>query len=311
MDKSSLFSYTKKHHVDNSINDSNLFYMGFELELVESPDGVSTNELEGLVALATDANLLAKYDGSVDAELVSRPLLINELKEKVKETLFLISESSTNWVSWDQSSEYSSGGRCGFHIHVNKRPIKNIKAIYRFVNRYEDFFKFFSGRKNLYYCRLDPDYMANNYNKRHNYRYSAINNLNTYTLEFRLWRGSLNFQRLSFYIDLTYTLCRYSHLLNRLSLSDILFLANNTFMFTFLDDDKAIWPSYDTSKEIKAMQRLCKMKKNKIGMRFLNYYHKLGNKHLERWRTRYERQQQQQQEETTEQQQDNDQVACF
>ena len=308
MDKSCLNSYTKKHHIESSINDSNLFYMGFELELVESPDGVSTNELEELVSLATDSNLLAKYDGSVDAELVSRPLLRDDLKEKIKETLAIVSKSSANWVSWDQSSEYSAGGRCGFHLHVNKRPIKNIKALYRFINRYEDFFKVFSGRKNLYYCRVDPYYMANNYNKRHNYRYSAINNLNAYTVEFRLWRGSLNFQRLCFYVDLTYTLCKYSHVLNRMTLEDVLFLTNNNFVFNFLDDDHAIWPSYDTSKEIKAMQRLCRMKHNKIGMRFLNYYHKLDNKHLERWRARYERQQE---EETTQQQQDNNQVACF
>ena len=308
MDKSCLHSYTKKHHIESSINDSNLFYMGFELELVESPDGVSTNELEELVSLATDSNLLAKYDGSVDAELVSRPLLRDDLKEKIKETLAIVSKSSANWVSWDQSSEYSAGGRCGFHLHVNKRPIKNIKAIYRFINRYEDFFKVFSGRKNLYYCHLDPYYMANNYNKRHNYRYSAINNLNAYTVEFRLWRGSLNFQRLCFYVDLTYTLCKYSHVLNKMTLEDVLFLTNNNFVFNFLDDDHAIWPSYDTSKEIKAMQRLCRMKHNKIGMRFLNYYHKLDNKHLERWRARYERQQE---EETTQQQPDNNQVACF
>lgn len=308
MDKSCLNSYTKKHHIESSINDSNLFYIGFELELVESPDGVSTNELEELVSLATDSNLLAKYDGSVDAELVSRPLLRDDLKEKIKETLAIVSKSSANWVSWDQSSEYSAGGRCGFHLHVNKRPIKNIKAIYRFINRYEDFFKVFSGRKNLYYCRVDPYYMANNYNKRHNYRYSAINNLNAYTVEFRLWRGSLNFQRLCFYVDLTYTLCKYSHVLNRMTLEDVLFLTNNNFVFNFLDDDHAIWPSYDTSKEIKAMQRLCRMKHNKIGMRFLNYYHKLDNKHLERWRARYERQQE---EETTQQQPDNNQVACF
>ena len=308
MDKSCLNSYTKKHHIESSINDSNLFYMGFELELVESPDGVSTNELEELVSLATDSNLLAKYDGSVDAELVSRPLLRDDLKEKIKETLAIVSKSSANWVSWDQSSEYSAGGRCGFHLHVNKRPIKNIKALYRFINRYEDFFKVFSGRKNLYYCRVDPYYMANNYNKRHNYRYSAINNLNAYTVEFRLWRGSLNFQRLCFYVDLTYTLCKYSHVLNRMTLEDVLFLTNNNFVFNFLDDDHAIWPSYDTSKEIKAMQRLCRMKHNKIGMRFLNYYHKLDNKHLERWRARYERQQE---EETTQQQPDNNQVACF
>ena len=308
MDKSCLNSYTKKHHIESSINDSNLFYMGFELELVESPDGVSTNELEELVSLATDSNLLAKYDGSVDAELVSRPLLRDDLKEKIKETLAIVSKSSANWVSWDQSSEYSAGGRCGFHLHVNKRPIKNIKALYRFINRYEDFFKVFSGRKNLYYCRVDPYYMANNYNKRHNYRYSAINNLNAYTVEFRLWRGSLNFQRLCFYVDLTYTLCKYSHVLNRMTLEDVLFLTNNNFVFNFLDDDHAIWPSYDTSKEIKAMQRLCRMKHNKIGMRFLNYYHRLDNKHLERWRARYERQQE---EETTQQQPDNNQVACF
>ena len=308
MDKSILASYTKKHCVNDAINNSFLFYMGFELELVESPDGVSTSELEKLVSLATDVNLLAKYDGSVDAELVSTPLLMEDLKEKVRETLSIVAESSPNWMSWDQASEYSAGGRCGFHIHVNKRPIKNIKSIYRFINRYEDFFKVFSGRKNLYYCHLDPDYMANNYNKRHNYRYSALNNLNAYTLEFRLWRGSLNFKRLCFYIDLTYTLCRYSHLLNKLSLSDVLFLSNNNFVFSFLDDTKAIWPSYDTSKEIKAMQRLCRMKNNKIGIRFLNYYHKLDSKHIERWKAYYEKIEKERQEK---QQQDNDQVACF
>lgn len=310
MNKNLLASYTKKHQITTDINNSNLFYMGFELELVESSEGVSTDELAELISLATDANLLAKYDGSVDAELVSRPLLIGELKEKVKETLSLISESSPNWVSWDQSSEYSSGGRCGFHLHVNKRPIKSVKAIYKFINRYESFFKVFSGRKNLYYCRLDPDYMRNNYNKDRQYRYSAVNNLNSNTLEFRLWRGSLNYQRLSFYIDLTYTICRYSHLLNKLTLQDVLFLTNNDFMFNFLDDEHAIWPSYDTSKEIKAMQRLCRMRKNKIGIRFINYYHRLDNKHIERWKSYYEKIEKERQEQKKDQQ-DNDQVACF
>ena len=59
------------------------------------------------------------------------------------------------------------------------------------------------------------------------------------------------------------------------------------------------------------MQRLCKMKKNKIGMRFLNYYHKLDNKHIERWKAYYEKIERERQEKATQQQQDNNQVACF
>lgn len=305
MDKSCLNSYTKKHLVSNQINESNLFYMGFELELVEGPEGVDTDELEQLVRLATDADLLAKYDGSVDAELVSRPLLIDELKEKVKETLSLVSESSPNWVSWDQSSEYSSGGRCGFHLHVNRKSIKNIKNIYQFLKFYESEFKILSGRKNLYYCRLDPDYMNKNYKKYHSNRYSAINNLNPHTLEFRLWRGSLNYDRLCFYIDLTWTICRYSGYIGSqsMTLAELLFLTNNNFTNCIFSKIKEL---SGVKKEYETIKRFFSFKNWKTNLRNLNRYRKIKDLNGLKYASNIEKH-----EEKTEQQQDNNQVACF
>ena len=229
MDKSILSDYRTRQEVSSSINNSKLFYMGFELELVESPDGVSDSELRDLVSGGQDLGLLVKYDGSVDAELVSMPLLKEDLKLKLSQTLDCINASSNNWLSWDQGSEDFKGGRCGFHLHVNRKAIHNVRAIFDFIKRYSEDFKRLYGRINTFYCRLDPYYMDQNYEKNHSYRYSSINNLNSHTVEFRLWRGSLNYDRLCFYIDLTYTLCRYSRHLDRLSLADIFFLMDNQF----------------------------------------------------------------------------------
>lgn len=269
MDKNLLASYSKKQYVDPSINSSYKTFMGFELELVESSDDIITdNQFRNLIEASTELGLLAKYDGSVDAELVSCPLQLKEFKKLLSNTTEMIKDNSSEWLSWDNAR-----GRCGFHIHVNRKSIKSVKRLYDFVNNNYTAFRLISGRKNTQYCSFDWYELERNYKKTGS-RYTALNNLNPHTVEFRFWRGSLSLPRLYMYADLTYTLCRYSYLLgndlNDLSFAEIVFLTNNNFLNNLIFIKKDSCTSFDhTVRFLKFTDRILKY------TRFKGYKHNL------------------------------------
>ena len=286
MDKSLLASYSKKQYVPESINRSYKTFMGFELELVESSDDVITDDqFKNLIESSVELGLLAKYDGSVDAELVSCPLQLKEFKTLLKNTVDMVKDNSPEWLSWDNSR-----GRCGFHIHINRNAIKSVKRLYLFINNNYQVLRLLSGRKNTHYCSFDWWELERNYKKTGS-RYTALNNLNKNTVEFRFWRGSLFLPRLCMYADLTYTLCRYSHLLgdttNDLSFSEIVFLTNNQFLEDLIYAKRDLCTRFDfTYRFLRFCNRILKytrFKGYRRNLKFLKDLQKtLSKKHDDR-----------------------------
>ena len=286
MNKDLLASYTTKHHIASDINRSYKTYMGFELELVESSSDIITDDqFEDLLESSVELGLLAKYDGSVDAELVSCPLQIEEFKQLLKNTVDMVKDNSSEWLSWDNFR-----GRCGFHIHVNRNSIKSVKRLYAFVNNNNQVLRLLSGRKNTHYCSFDWWELKRNY-KKTGTRYTALNNLNKHTVEFRFWRGSLFLPRLCMYADLTYTMCRYSHLLgdttNDLSFPEIVFLTNNAFLNDLITAKRDLCTRFElTFRFLRFTGRILKytrFKGYKRNLKFLKELQKtLSKKHDDR-----------------------------
>ena len=283
MNKNLLASYSKKQYVSESINRSYKTFMGFELELVESSEDIITDDqFKHLIESSVELGLLAKYDGSVDAELVSFPLQLKDFKNLLIATVRMIKDNSGEWLSWDNSR-----GRCGFHIHVNRNSIKSVKRLYAFINNNYQVLRLLSGRKNTQYCSFDWWELERNYKKTGS-RYTAINNLNNHTVEFRFWRGSLSLPRLFMYADLTYTMCRYSHLLgdttNDLSFSEVVFLTNNEFLNQLVESKRDLCTAFDfTYRFLRFADRILKytrFKGYKRNLKFLKELQKtLSKKH--------------------------------
>lgn len=286
MNKNLLASYSKKQPVSDLINKSYKTFMGFELELVESSEDIITDDqFKHLIESSVELGLLAKYDGSVDAELVSSPLQLKEFKTLLKNTVDMVKDNSSEWLSWDNSR-----GRCGFHIHVNRNSIKSVKRLYAFINNNYQVLRLLSGRKNTQYCSFDWWELERNY-KKNGSRYTALNNLNKNTVEFRFWRGSLFLPRLYMYVDLTYTLCRYSHLLGDttkdLSFAEVVFLTNNDFLNQLIEAKKDLCTTFDfTYRFLKFTTRILKytrFKGYKRNLKFLKELQKtLSKKHDDR-----------------------------
>ena len=283
MNKNLLASYSKKQYVSESINRSYKTFMGFELELVESSEDIITDDqFKHLIESSVELGLLAKYDGSVDAELVSCPLQLKDFKSLLINTVKMVKNNSGEWLSWDNSR-----GRCGFHIHVNRNSIKSVKRLYAFINNNYQVLRLLSGRKNTQYCSFDWWELERNYKKTGS-RYTAINNLNNHTVEFRFWRGSLSLPRLFMYADLTYTMCRYSHLLgdttNDLSFSEVVFLTNNEFLNQLVESKRDLCTAFDfTYRFLRFADRILKytrFKGYKRNLKFLKELQKtLSKKH--------------------------------
>ena len=286
MNKNLLANYSKKQYVSNEINSSYKTFMGFELELVESSEDIITDDqFKNLIESSVELGLLAKYDGSVDAELVSSPLQLKEFKKLLKNTVEMVKDNSSDWLSWDNSR-----GRCGFHIHINRNSIKSVKRLYAFINNNYQVLRLLSGRKNTQYCSFDWWELERNY-KKNGSRYTALNNLNPHTVEFRFWRGSLFLPRLYMYADLTYTMCRYSHLLgdttSDLSFSEIVFLTNNQFLNDLIYAKKDLCNTFDfTVRFLRFTDRILKYTRfrgHRHNLKFLKELQKtLSEKHQSR-----------------------------
>ena len=240
----------------------------------------------------TDHGLLCKHDGSVYAEFVSLPLIPSDCIDHLKKTANLLSDTFPYFDAW-------KGGKCGLHIHINRKSVKSKKNLFRFFLAYKEVFQTLSGRTNTYYCSFeDYELERNFYNPSYARRYTALNFKNKSTIEFRLWRGTLNPDTLEMYVKITATLGRLSLYLNDLSISDFLFLC---------DCDKSIMIKLDsnianllTSEQISDIRQDLEQLEFEFKKRNL----KRNIKNLLRIKKEKEEKQQQQQ-------QGNDQVVCF
>ena len=196
----------------------NLF-MGIELE-TESP--YRFDMAHDLLHTQFGHLLTCKRDGSLTngCEIVTQPCtpdyhLHSGMWEKVTQTC----------LDYDATSH--DNGDCGLHIHVSKSFFGSRDSAYEcaylidtWLSANRDAFQTFSRRSThqlAEWARFsDVDYPKDfTHNRKMLFytsgkgasRYLAINTMNSATIEFRLWRGTLNLQTLYATIEMTAGLC--------------------------------------------------------------------------------------------------------
>ncbi len=170
----------------------NRLYLGFELEVESrsgSPDSVAGNLIEDY---DDGENLFyCKHDGSLDNgfEIVSHPLTLRA--HKVQDYSYMLqSLKQAGCRSHDVDT-------CGLHVHVSRSfftPSEMVKlGLFVYFNKSR--LETFARRTESSYAKFKPvpkhDLQSAGYSEN---RYEAINFENRSTIEFRLFKGTLNFE---------------------------------------------------------------------------------------------------------------------
>jgi hypothetical protein len=189
-------------------------YFGIELEMDASRDPNASSTKRHTLATWLDRilnegnyNSLVKFEsdaslGAQGIEMITQPMTIKFLmanKEKFHAAMREI--NALNYSSHDS-------GKCGMHIHVSRRALTEdmIDGLYLMFENFKNEIVAFSRRtqNGMNWCRFMvdrngyegscPDNFDDNYIKQHkptgNNHHSAINNGNSATVEFRIFRGT-------------------------------------------------------------------------------------------------------------------------
>lgn len=214
-DNSNIHSYSykprPKFHGDAK------YYFGVELE-VECRDSKYFDDTVNHVADLTNHGYRAylKSDGSLSYgfEIVTHPHSLKEMQEKFPWADILSYLKSNRFRSWNTST-------CGLHVHVSRsafsggsitlresHQIRFMKLIYdneRQVTR-------LAGRSSSYATFNDKGKIIPKVKMgdQSNGRYSAINTENDETLELRVFRGSLRYERVLSAVEFTHAAVEYT-----------------------------------------------------------------------------------------------------
>lgn len=200
------------------------FYMGVELEI--DGGGEDKANADELLCIGNFPNtrIYCKHDGSIEDgfEIVSHPMSLDyHLNDMPWEEIF------DKAISMDYRSHQTS--TCGLHIHVSRRAFGSnydmqeeaiARAVY-FVEKHWDKLLKFSRRTEENICRWANRYGISE-NAKDTYkkakdnrrgRYVAVNLENDYTIEFRLFRGTLRYITFAAALELVYEICRFAIML--------------------------------------------------------------------------------------------------
>jgi hypothetical protein len=198
----------------------NTLFIGFELEVETEYNNDTAKNLKNFLSKKNlKDRFYFKSDGSIEGfEVVTMPTTLKKYHSyNLKSILDYLKKLNCN--SYDNK-------KCGLHLHVNKNFFnkQDLNKIVLFFNNNKEKIKAFSKRKNYYYCQIDNlNYTLNHYCKLYNYhneeRYSAINLYNRGTVEFRIFRGTLNHNRFLATLQFIDALCNFIKETSALSLS--------------------------------------------------------------------------------------------
>lgn len=200
-----------------SDEDKKRLYAGMELEVsgcrcrAEVADSIYDEFGEDKFICKKDSTL-----GKRGVEIVSQPMTpLYHLNSGAWERITEIVRDNGG-VSYDS-------GCCGLHIHVSRAALKHEDVVYR-IDRLMHHFKRqmvkFSRRTNMYWCQITDDYdlceikdlnerKKEWQRKKEGYydfckgHHVALNDENRATVEYRLWRGSLNMNTIRATIEFT------------------------------------------------------------------------------------------------------------
>jgi hypothetical protein len=158
-------------------------YFGIELETQSKSGNLRENADKVLTLLGGYA--LLKSDSSIGYgfEVVTAPATLDIHLEQLAKLADNKPHGLTSWESGD----------CGMHIHVSRKPLSQltIGKILVLINdpSNRDFITAIAGRSESTWCELAKKKITDC--KRADRRYEAINLLNSQTIEFRIFRGTL------------------------------------------------------------------------------------------------------------------------
>lgn len=179
-----------------------LLYFGIELE-VESNGNDKREVVESLpscVYVKADSSIMNGF------EIVSHPMTYNWLIDNCKVWNKILDLRKKGWRSYDTES-------CGMHIHLSKNAFGNYH-LYKFMKLFydnHDFILRFSQRKGIHlnqWASLNDNeqniiYKARNKNRGREDRHTAVNLEREFSVEVRVFRGTLN--PLSFWKNIEFT----------------------------------------------------------------------------------------------------------
>ena len=234
------------------------YYIGIELEM-EKENSTFRERNENIVTILNESgdnfsNLLDwKKDSSLECgvEMVTAPISLEIFKDRVVPIIEKLQENGF-------TSEKS--GRCGNHIHISKNVFSE-EAQSRLVLIYAKFeqqIKILSRRgTNNSYCRdvlenFDSLEIENSMkiasDQKNKGKCTAINFSNKNTIEFRVFRGTMNTNKLIANIQLVQLLADWSR--KTLTIHDILNLNATDFKNEILINDYAELLNYCTEKGV-------------------------------------------------------------
>jgi hypothetical protein len=194
-------------------------YLGVELEIDNGGECHENAELLLDIMNERNEHIYCKHDGSIadGFEIVSHPCTLGYHMHEMNWSGLMKKALYIGYRSHDTDT-------CGLHVHVSRNALgntydeqdntiakilyfveKNWYEILRFTRRTED-------NLNHWACRygLEPT-IAETYNKaKGDYnRYHCINLLNTHTIEFRIFRGTLKHSTFIATLQFVHALCNW------------------------------------------------------------------------------------------------------
>jgi len=184
----------------------NTTYLGIELELECEAEKSSKDLAESLKdKFGTDDFFYLKEDGSLTNgfEIVTHPHTLQKHRERKWRDIL-------TWLKQQGATSYENE-HCGLHIHVDKKSLSNLEwyKIAVFFYKCQSYIISFSKRTRTQvdewaeFCSPKSICEANNAPVVYHDRYEAVNWDNRDTVEFRIFRGTLDWRR--FWASLTFT----------------------------------------------------------------------------------------------------------
>ena len=196
---------------------SDVFKTGAEIETECTRDTEPNDVAYDIHEIMNNSKQLCKFehDGSLTNgfEIITQPGSIAWYYEHRPLIRQLFEKLNSYNCSYQ---DFNGCDRCGLHLHVNRSFFKDYdyenRLCYLF-QRLKEQLRVFSQRRNFDYCHFCYNTITWDnvyYEKRSNMQGhgSAINCANRDTIEFRIYRGTTNFEQFMSYIEFTYNLCK-------------------------------------------------------------------------------------------------------
>lgn len=185
-------------------------YFGMEIEIDE---GGEDDENAGILLekIGGYEHAHCEHDGSLNEglEFITQPMSYNYFHHDFRTYLEAFAEKATKLGYTAHNAE-----TCGLHIHVSRNAFsdESIERLWTLFYKFKNEMLTFSRRKpdQLRFCELPTKKnIAKTYTPGGN-RYQALNLNNSTTIEFRLWRGSLNVKTILATLEFTNAICTWA-----------------------------------------------------------------------------------------------------